>query len=110
MIDNSVSMDKSCIRSCAFALGSGKFRKLPTIAFHFMHRFISKRYGQNVAIGIIFGATRIIFKYSLTSIRFPDPAEASYMEKEGFPFRNVRTSEGGSRNWIYFRFQIDFKY
>jgi hypothetical protein len=32
-----------------------------------MHRFISKRYGQNVAIGIIFGATRIIFKYSLTS-------------------------------------------
>jgi hypothetical protein len=23
-------------------------------AFHFMHRFISKRYGQNVAIGIIF--------------------------------------------------------
>jgi hypothetical protein len=35
-----------------------------------------------VAIGIIFFATRIIFKYSLTSACFPDPAEASYMEKE----------------------------
>jgi hypothetical protein len=38
----------------------------------------------NVAIGIIFGATRIIFVFFDKRIRFPDPAEA-YMEKEGFP-------------------------
>jgi hypothetical protein len=61
----------------------------------------------NVAIGIIFGATRIIFKYSLTSACFPDPAEASYMEKEVSSLPETSGFPKERQKLIYFRFQID---
>jgi hypothetical protein len=58
-----------------------------------------------VAIGIIFCATRIIFKYSLTSAYvFQIPHR--YGER-GFPPSETSDFEGEGRNWIYFRFQID---
>jgi hypothetical protein len=100
-------MDKSCIRSCAFALGSSlaNSERLPRSAFHFMHRFISKRNGKNVAIGIIFLCNKNNFQVFFDKrIRFPDPAEASYMEKEGFLFLPKEREQ----KLIYFRFQIDF--
>jgi hypothetical protein len=68
-----------------------------------VHRFIGKRNGENVAIGIIFGATRIIFKFFDKRIRFPDPADA-YMEKEVSP---PNLPEGEEAETGLFMFQID---
>jgi hypothetical protein len=60
-----------------------------------------------VAIGIIFGATRIIF-YSLTSAYvFQIPLRHRIWRKRVSPSRNVGTSEGEEQKLIYFRFQID---
>jgi hypothetical protein len=105
-------MDKSCIRSCAFALGSSLANsERLRFAFHFMHRFISKRYGK-MAIGIIFWCNKNNFQVFFDKrIRFPDPAEASYMEKEVSHLPKRQDFRRRGPKLIYFRFQIDvFKY
>jgi hypothetical protein len=77
--------------------------KLPTIRLFIVYRFIGERYGENVAIRIILGATKMIFRYSLQAHRFYRNLDASYMAKMAFPKET-------SRNWIYFMFQISLDF
>jgi hypothetical protein len=49
-----------------------------------VYRFIGECYGENVTIRIFF-ATKIIFRYSLQAHVLPEPADASYIAKDGLP-------------------------
>jgi hypothetical protein len=50
-MDSPVSVDKSCIKSAAFEKAHPcKLRQ--TSYYHFVYRFIGKRNGKNISVGI----------------------------------------------------------
>jgi preprotein translocase subunit SecY len=55
-----------------------------------------------------FFATRIIFKYFYKRIGFTEPADASYIAKDGLTIPDF--SEGDRVETIYFMFQISVFY